>query len=294
MRKVLHILNVVFSWAALFAAVALFFYCLGEVRAAKVTGQEAYVLGYRPIMILTGSMEPTIRTKGVAISKEVVDISELNVGDIVSFHVTQEDNKIVRVTHRIVKIDSEGIQTKGDNNSVVDPYILTIDNIESKVVFIMNWTATLIDIWATSSGKIWICSIVLGTILLYFSVKLLIKSFILKISGGDQESDVESFESNDLDDSADFSFDSDYGFDPDNSNQVMNSVRYTQNNCKHESQQLDSQMDLQSASTPSRRIQQSASTTLEMSQRSGATPQINSNPTVTQFQVTGDFTDWSF
>lgn len=179
MRKVLHWINVVFSWVLLFAAVTLFFYCLGEVRAAKETGQEAYVLGYRPIMILTGSMEPTIRTKGIAISKEVVGPSEIDIGDIVSFHVTQEDGSVVRVTHRIVNIDSRGIQTKGDNNSVIDPYYLTIDNIESKVVFIMNWTAILIEIWSTTSGKIWICSVCIGTLLLYMSLKLLIKSFKL-------------------------------------------------------------------------------------------------------------------
>ena len=55
--------------------------------------------GYKPFIVLSGSMEPTINTGDLAISKEI-DTSTLKVGDIISFKI--KDNIVV--THRIVEI----------------------------------------------------------------------------------------------------------------------------------------------------------------------------------------------
>ena len=58
------------------------------------------------------------------------------------------------ITHRIKKIEEDGtITTKGDNNRVVDAAVFTRDNVDAKVVFVFNWAAVLIHMWATAKGK---------------------------------------------------------------------------------------------------------------------------------------------
>ncbi len=82
---------------------------------------------YSIIAIGSGSMESTI-CKGDAVIYQKTDPSELNISDIIVF---KKENK--RVVHRIVSIERENesyyIKTKGDNNSEVDNWIVTNDEI---------------------------------------------------------------------------------------------------------------------------------------------------------------------
>lgn len=80
--------------------------------------------GWKPFIVLSGSMESEIKTGDVIVVKEV-DTKTLNVGDIIAF---KDSNNIV-TTHRIVEItEAEGETryiTKGDNNNVEDSgYVL--------------------------------------------------------------------------------------------------------------------------------------------------------------------------
>lgn len=108
----------------------------------KSNPEEAYLFGYKPVLILTGSMEPTLKVNGVAIVQKAT-YDDVDVGDIVMY---QAGDKLI--THRIVKKTEEGITTKGENNNSEDSYLLTNRNIKAKVVSIWNWTATPINsIW---------------------------------------------------------------------------------------------------------------------------------------------------
>lgn len=75
-----------------------------------------------PLNVKTNSMEPTIM-KGDFIIVEECNPETLEVGDVISFLATEQDQTLVK-THRIVSIDnSSGFQTfvtRGDNNEVVD------------------------------------------------------------------------------------------------------------------------------------------------------------------------------
>lgn len=100
---------------------------------------DAYLMGYKPILVLTGSMEPTMHVNAICIA-EKVEYEDVKVGDIIMFQV---DDKLI--THRVTNISDSGITTKGDNNNVEDAYSLTADNVKAKVVSIWNWTAPLIN-----------------------------------------------------------------------------------------------------------------------------------------------------
>ena len=131
MKKFSKILGKIFSYSI----IALSVYMLLGVAIQK---DEFYVFGYRPVLVLSGSMEPYMETNSVAIVKKTKDIQE---GDVVMFRI----DKDTRVCHRAVDIDAEGnITTKGDNNEVADFDKVTKNMVEGKVVIRMNFLSGLI------------------------------------------------------------------------------------------------------------------------------------------------------
>ena len=87
------------------------------------------VFGWKPFIVLSGSMEDTIMPGDLILTKEI-DALELKEGDIISFRT----NKYIVVTHRIINIiDEEGERkyyTKGDNNDSADSEPVCNDQIE--------------------------------------------------------------------------------------------------------------------------------------------------------------------
>lgn len=166
----------IFSWFVFILMGVFLLFSIFSVYTSKVTGKEAYIFGYRPVFIMTGSMEPFLKTNGVVLTKEVKSINDIEEGDVITYHVDTDTGSAIKITHRIIDIDKEGfITTKGDNNMVSDNYDLTIDNVESKVVFVCNWTASIISWWNTTSGKILILGIPTCIVLLLISIKYFIK-----------------------------------------------------------------------------------------------------------------------
>ena len=87
------------------------------------------VFGWKPFMVLSGSMKDTIMPGDLILTKEI-DALELKEGDVISFRT----NKYTVITHRIINIvDEEGERkyyTKGDNNDATDRDPVCNDQIE--------------------------------------------------------------------------------------------------------------------------------------------------------------------
>lgn len=143
------------SWIVFFALLIGCIYSIVAVVQAKETGEEVFIGGYRPVYVMTGSMEPYMREKSLVITEKVESMEEIEVGDVITYHL-ELDGKVLRVTHRIINIDNEGnIFTKGDNNNVTDAYSITIDNVEAKVVCVFNFVASIINKWNSgTAGKV--------------------------------------------------------------------------------------------------------------------------------------------
>lgn len=90
------------------------------------------VLGYRAFIVMLGSMEPTINTTDVVITKAQED--NFKIGDIIAF----QDTNVVTV-HRIVDISTDGeevlYQTKGDNNNTIDQKKVKPSEIKGRIVY---------------------------------------------------------------------------------------------------------------------------------------------------------------
>lgn len=111
-------------------------YLFGVVLIVSFGLFVAGVFKYRPVAILTYSMEP-IFTRGDAVIVEKLDDDEKNKlkkGDIIQYQV----DKTV-VVHRIVKVKKEDNKKvyilKGDNNNAKDPKPVYMEQIMGKVLF---------------------------------------------------------------------------------------------------------------------------------------------------------------
>ncbi len=96
--------------------------------AVMLAGLIMFVLGFRTYAITGGSMADTIGKGALAIDR-IVPVSELEVGDIITYGPPGRGNL---VTHRIISIDSQAdgsplFHTQGDANESADPWTFTLD-----------------------------------------------------------------------------------------------------------------------------------------------------------------------
>ena len=99
------------------------------VLAFAVLAVGPHVFGYRTMTMLTASMAPEIEPGDVTIATSV-PVSEVTEGMVISYHMPVGDRRVV--THRVVSVDraadgSVTVQTKGDANDAVDPWIASLD-----------------------------------------------------------------------------------------------------------------------------------------------------------------------
>ncbi|MHA7197781.1 signal peptidase I [Arthrobacter alkaliphilus] len=86
------------------------------------------VLGYQTSTMLTGSMSPLINPGDVVVTVPVA-VKDLKVGDIITYHIPVDDQRVE--THRIIDlaVNSQGtatVRTKGDANNGADPWTATL------------------------------------------------------------------------------------------------------------------------------------------------------------------------
>jgi signal peptidase len=104
----------------------LFAACLGLAAVMLIPA----ALGYQRYVITSGSMTGTY-DRGSLVYDEVVPVSELRVGDVITFTPPRGPGPKGRVTHRIFSIASDRagnrvFRTKGDANSSPDPWRITL------------------------------------------------------------------------------------------------------------------------------------------------------------------------
>lgn len=117
-----------------------------------------YAFGIIPYVVLSGSMEPTIKTGSLCFVNKHTDIENIKEKDIIAFKL--KDGTLV--THRAIEITDSGILTKGDNNEDSDGINnkVTKANFVGKNLFWIPKLGFLVKAFQTTSGKIIIISIV--------------------------------------------------------------------------------------------------------------------------------------
>ena len=120
-------------------AILLVVFYMGYLKFIKKEN-DINVLGFRQYMVVTGSMEDTIKVKDIVIVKITKDVKN---NEIISY---EDNNKII--THRIIKITDNYIVTKGDANNSEDKPI-TKEKVVGKVVCIIPKVAIWQKVFAS-------------------------------------------------------------------------------------------------------------------------------------------------
>ena len=84
------------------------------------------IFKYKPLVVLTGSMEPKFKTGSVIYYKPVSE-DEIKVGDIITFKLSNS-----LVSHRVYSINDGLYETKGDANNAVDATKIKYSDIVGK------------------------------------------------------------------------------------------------------------------------------------------------------------------
>ena len=126
-------------------------------------------MGYKNFIILTGSMEPTLKPGDIVSERDklekLLETTNINEQDIISFKV---ENAIV--THRVVEIENENGKnfyiTKGDANSDNDIELISIEYVEGKYAFKIPLLGNIILFFQRPVGMV-----VLVIILIFIFIK---------------------------------------------------------------------------------------------------------------------------
>ncbi|RXS99702.1 signal peptidase I [Ammoniphilus sp. CFH 90114] len=91
--------------------------------ASKASGNTPKFFGHSMMLVLSGSMEPTIKTGSAIFVEDIEDPTTLKKGDVITFMSPVLKDTIF--THRILGVKGSGkfteYITKGDNNPAKDP-----------------------------------------------------------------------------------------------------------------------------------------------------------------------------
>ena len=172
------------------------------IKRQSNSAEVPRLFGYTPTLVMSGSMLPTLQIYSVNLMKNV-DISDIEVGDIIVYRNT---SRRINIIHRVYEIDyneTYGIilKTKGDNNSSPDNVLITKDNFIGKIVLTLNWAAGVMSfiILPDNSGfdmsHVMILSFIFIVILFFLSMIIdyiiirPIKRLILKIRVQSDKSD---------------------------------------------------------------------------------------------------------
>lgn len=83
---------------------------------------------YRTLTVLSGSMEPAIPA-GAIVVVTPLPATQVRVGQVITYSIPEGDHHVI--SHRVVDVLHEGdrtvMQTKGDANEAVDPWLAEID-----------------------------------------------------------------------------------------------------------------------------------------------------------------------
>jgi signal peptidase len=101
------------------------------VVSSKMSGGAPKVFGYELLNVLSGSMEPTIKTGSIIAIQPDRDFTKLQEGNIITYRSVDDPN--VLITHRILEVQNVGDSfqyvTMGDNNDGKDPVAIPASNV---------------------------------------------------------------------------------------------------------------------------------------------------------------------
>lgn len=153
----------------------VFLITLFLVIFTKASGGEPNLFGYQLKTVLSGSMEPEIKTGAILSIKETEDPTVFQTGDIITFNTEDE----ILVTHRITEVKQSGqvYITKGDANDAADREpVMAANIIGSYTGFTIPYLGYALNFANTREGAA-LLLVVPGILLLIYSAAVMWRAF---------------------------------------------------------------------------------------------------------------------
>lgn len=103
------------------------------------------MLNWQGIIVLSGSMEPALRTGGLVFIDREADPHQLEVGDVITF---RRDSR-TQITHRVIAVSDgpEGrrYQTRGDANGTADAELVPPEAVVGKMVLAVPYAGRWVN-----------------------------------------------------------------------------------------------------------------------------------------------------
>ena len=140
------------------------------------------LVGLRPLVVLSGSMEPTYHV-GSMIYVKSVDPETIEVGDPITFLINED---LDMATHRVIEIDAENqhFYTKGDANDAADGAPVHFENLVGKPIFTIPKLGYISD-WITNPPGLYIA----GTGMVMFLILLFVPDILAKADEADRKAE---------------------------------------------------------------------------------------------------------
>ncbi len=192
MRKMIKSKLKLAAKITLISLIAVMFITVVYVVVCNLRGKVASIGGYSVMKVITGSMEPSIHVDDYIHVKKT-DVSELKVGDVITFLSDDPQIKDMPNSHRITQIHDDGTFTvKGDANPAEDTYKVRSDRIIGKYVRKI-WLFRFIGSFASSKKLLMILFILPTVFICIYESRTLIKI----IRGTDEDEDENDKDSDD-------------------------------------------------------------------------------------------------
>ena len=126
----------------------------------------SYAIGIEPFVVISGSMEPKIQTGSLCFINKHAKYDNVNVDDIIAYTAPTGD----KITHRVINITDEGIETKGDKNNISDGTSTTPDNFIGKNLFSIPKLGYVVKLIQTPRGTIIMCTAIIAIMVATFLI----------------------------------------------------------------------------------------------------------------------------
>lgn len=109
------------------------------------------LIGWQPVVVLSGSMEPALPVGGL-VFLEPVHAEQVKAGDVISYRLGNS-----RVTHRVVEVGTDGagalaFRTKGDANKDADAGLVAASSVESREVLTVPYMGKALNFARSRTG----------------------------------------------------------------------------------------------------------------------------------------------
>ena len=178
LRTIINILSVFMIIVALFVLLSV---------VMTKPGQAPSILGYSSFRVLSGSMQPTIRTDSMILVKKTAP-SQIHEGDIISFYSSDPALSGSVNTHRVLSVEQQNgiyiFYTKGDANIIPDEYPTSGNDVIGVVVFSSYTLGVLIRLL---SNPVVFIPIILVPLLLLLILNMVKTIRLAKIAAKEEE-----------------------------------------------------------------------------------------------------------